>query len=79
MQILGPAIEPLLSRHQAAIRGGSCFPNIKIAIDFLRGRGEPILPRDPTLLDLVLGKAKRACCAMAESARHQREMGLPLL
>ena len=65
MAVVGPAIEPLLSAHQSAIRGGSCCPNISNAVYHLASCpcGAPPVPG--SLWSDKLGDIAAPCLAAA--------------
>ena len=73
--LVGPRLERGFSRHQAAIRGGSCGPNVARAYAHLEGSLDPPMPREngapagvgPLWHD-VLGPAAMPCLRLCESA-----------
>ena len=64
---LGPSLEPCLSEHQAAKRGGHCGTNLKVAFAHLAGHVPPPArpPRDD-VWEAVLGPAARPLASWAE-------------
>eukprot|EP00972_Heterocapsa_arctica_P065434 9658468-Heterocapsa_arctica.AAC.1 len=56
MDTVGPIMEPELSEHQSAIRGGSCGPNVRKAFEHLGGTtDDSSCPDVGPLWDVLLG------------------------
>ena len=68
MDIVGPIVEPRFSRHQAAVRGGSCGPNIILTFHHLASlQINPVFDHGP-LWQALLGPAAEACDNLCRQA-----------
>ena len=61
MDIIGPVIEPMLSMHQAAKRGGSCGPNVTTAFRHLESLGHQPPAAPSNLWKGILVEAADPC------------------
>ena len=77
MDIVAPSIEPLLSRHQAATKGGSCGQNIKQAYEHLTTR--PTTPSGAVgpLWNAILGDLSEPCAALCRQRDNSKNRRHP--
>ena len=61
MALVGPAVEPKLCPAQAAVKGGSCAKNIRLAYQHLAVAPRAREPRDNNMWTAILGPAADAC------------------
>lgn len=71
MAVVGPAVEPLLSTHQSAIRGGSCGPNIPDASHHLASTPCSAPPDPGTIWSDILGDIAAPCLGASNACTSE--------
>ena len=68
MNIVGPKVEPHFTEFQAAIKGGSCGPNISSAYKHLAREQQPPTAPNDAVWDLVMAPSSHAAASVARQA-----------